>query len=693
MKYISFVILFSLGCINIIKAQIDSIDFQDNVSQSVIEDFIENQETEDFDYNTISAHLESYLSKPLNLNKATETDLAELGILSNIQILNFLNYKKTAGELISIYELQAIPGFDQNSIQKILPFVTCESKLQDFQLSLPKMIQEGSNQLFFRWSRTLQTAQGYQKELPSSGFLGDPNRYYLRFRHKNSNKLSYGFTAEKDPGEEFFTGSNKQGFDFYSAHFFLKDFTHKLKAIALGDYNISFGQGLILRTGFSPGKSALTMNIKRIGAALRGFTSANEFDFMRGAAIQYQLTKNWEVLGFASFRNLDANILLQEDIESEIADFNFSSFQKSGLHRTISEIEDEKSLRQNAFGGRVSRKFDFGTIALNSVYYDLDKSLTSGTRLYNQYYFSGNRLLNLSLDYSILFRNLNLFGETAYSDNGSIATLNGLLLAIDRKVSFSFLFRHFPRDFHTLNGQPFSEKRGARNESGLYIGTEIQPKINWKINAYIDLWKHPWLNFSSDFPASGYEWLARITYSKRRKFITYLQFRNEIKGQNLSGNVSKADEATITQRFQTRLHFSYNVSKSIELRSRIDGGSFKEGTEDVQTGFSMYQDVIFKPKGIPFSLKTRFAIFDTESYDVRYYHYENDVLYTFSIPAYYHEGTRFYINLRYTGIRKLLLEARYAQTYWNNQDSFGSGNDEIVGKRRSQIKMQLSYKF
>ena len=27
--------------------------------------------------------------------------------------------------------------------------------------------------------------------------------------------------AEKDAGEEFFTGSNKQGFDFYSGHIFL----------------------------------------------------------------------------------------------------------------------------------------------------------------------------------------------------------------------------------------------------------------------------------------------------------------------------------------------------------------------------------------------------------------------------------------------------------------------------------------
>ena len=90
-------------------------------------------------------------------------------------------------------------------------------------------------------------------------------------------------TAEKDRGEEFFTGSNKQGFDFYSAHLFIKDYNRTIKAIAIGDYAVSFGQGLILYSGFGAGKSSYVMNIKRTVPGCCGtYTSVNESNFQRG---------------------------------------------------------------------------------------------------------------------------------------------------------------------------------------------------------------------------------------------------------------------------------------------------------------------------------------------------------------------------------------------------------------------------
>ncbi|MBK8472078.1 MAG: hypothetical protein IPL33_07835 [Sphingobacteriales bacterium] len=56
---------------------------------------------------------------------------------------------------------------------------------------------------------------------------------YARYRYKYGNKISYGITAEKDPGEPFFKGANAQGFDFYSAHLYLRDIGI-FKHIALG---------------------------------------------------------------------------------------------------------------------------------------------------------------------------------------------------------------------------------------------------------------------------------------------------------------------------------------------------------------------------------------------------------------------------------------------------------------------------
>ena len=149
-----------------------------------------------------------------------------------------------------------------------------------------------------------------------------------------------------------------------------------------------------------------------------------------------------------------------------------------------------------------------------------------------------------------------------------------------------------------------------------------------------------------------------------------------------------------TTLFQTRLHIANQLTKSLEIRSRIDFGYFKNGNEETQRGFVALQRYsILSPLGFPLHFTTRFAIFDTDGYDIRFYHYENDLLYSFSIPAYYNQGTRFYLNLRYRGIRNLTLECRFAQTYWHNRSTIGSGLEAIDGPSRSQVGAQIKWQF
>ncbi|MCB0654467.1 MAG: helix-hairpin-helix domain-containing protein, partial [Saprospiraceae bacterium] len=261
-------------------AQVDSLQQPPDATQQVIEDFLQNTESEgDFDFNTVFEELQFYQENPIDLNEAGEEDLQSLQLLSDIQILELLNYRRMAGDLISIYELQAIPSFDLLTIRRILPYVTVDKGIDDYQLSIPRMLAEGQNELYLRWSRIVEEQKGYsplEEGQTAQRYLGDPNQFYLRFKHAYSNKLSYGITAEKDRGEEFFAGSNKQGFDFYSAHLFIKDYNRTIKAIAIGDYAVSFGQGLILYSGFGAGKSSYVMNIKRSARVLRPYTSVNE---------------------------------------------------------------------------------------------------------------------------------------------------------------------------------------------------------------------------------------------------------------------------------------------------------------------------------------------------------------------------------------------------------------------------------
>ncbi len=681
-----------------IYAQVDSI-YKNDAAENIelIENFFENtNEDIEFDFNTVFEELHVFLKKPMNLNTATKDDLEALLLLSDIQIQQFLNYRQQLGDLISIHELQAVPGFDLNTIYRILPFVTVKSSIDDLHIGFRDLLLKGNNEMYLRWSRVLEEQRGYSKLKEgetASRYLGDPNRLYIRFRHFYENKLSYGFTAEKDPGEELFKGSNPHGFDFYSAHFFLKDYNKTIKAIALGDFSASFGQGLILFSGFGSGKSAIITNIKRNQRTIRPFTSVSETNFLRGAATTLRLGKRWELTALASWRGRDGNLIEQEDVEEDVAFLSFTSFQLSGLHRTPAEIADKNALRDFSSGGSLRFYNRQGHLAFNALHTRLDKTLQPSVRPYNQFYFSGNQLTNLSLDYSWIHRNINFFGETAMSDNGSIATLNGLLAGLDKKIDLSVLYRAFPKDYQALNPNPFAESTGARNENGLYTGIVFNPGHRWQFGGFFDIYNHPWLRFNADAPSSGYEYRVRASYTIKRKLNVYFEVRNEIKEINPPSNSDKIRSLVSSQLFQTKLNFSYILSKSLELRNRVQHGFYNDGVNESLYGFMVFQDVIFQPVNFPLSFTARYAIFDTEAYGIRFYTFENDVLYNYSIPSFYGKGTRFYINLRYRGIRNIVLEGRFAQTYFSDRDVIGSGLEEISGNTRTEIKFQAKLMF
>ncbi|MEJ7586251.1 MAG: hypothetical protein WKI04_01690 [Ferruginibacter sp.] len=75
------------------------------------------------------------------------------------------------------------------------------------------------------------------------------------------------------------------------------------------------------------------------------------------------------------------------------------------------------------------------------------------------------------------------------------------------------------------------------------------------------------------------------------------------------------------------------------------------------------------------------------------YAYENDVLYSFSIPVFYEKGYRYYVNVNYDLTKKLSVWLRCAQTIYKVQTEIGSGLDEIAGNKKTEVKLQALYQF
>ncbi len=664
-----------------------------------IEQFIENVQPEaDGEESMLFEQVAFLLETPLDVNREPLDPLLEAGLLSAAEKQAIEVHLLRHGDLLSLYELQAIEILDLETIRRILPLITIQRDLDDYNVPLSGMLMEGKNEIQFQWRRFIELQKGsiVPPDSSSSPFTGRPGRVLFRYRHTYENRFSFGLTAEKDPGEPFFKGKNKTGFDFYSFHIFLQGYRKWAKEIAIGDYRVSLGQGLIHTSGFGTGKGSLVTQIKKNAPGIRPSRSSNESDFLRGAAATFRLKNHLEIGLFASVRNRDASIRTDTSTAArgsiEITN-SFTSLNGSGLHRTTTELKNKNTVRHTFTGARIQYANPVLRLNLNAVQHRFDAELRRGNRLYQRFRPHGKIFSNFSIDYSMHMRFFTFFGETALDGRGHIALVSGLQFSPHRNVQAAMLYRRYPKEFHAPVSDPFSETGQSANESGYYLGIEMRPAVSWKISAYMDVWQHPWLRYQADAPSSGSEQLIRIEYQKKRRWSVYAHFRREMKQRNDPSPEARTNVLSWQRKIQVRGHIAYRVTPSLEMRNRLEFSAYRLGNNPVRKGMLMFHDVIFKPMGSPLSGTMRFALFDTDGYDARIYAYENDVIYQFSVPPYSDRGIRYYVNLRYRGIRDLTLELRYARLELLNRATVGSGLNEIAANHRTEIKLQVIYRW
>ena len=657
-----------------------------------IEERIENlvqTAGEDIDFTEIADNLKYYSENPLNINRVGKEELMQLGLLTEIQVNNLLKHIEKNGKLIALQELQTIEGFDLITIYSILPYITIGTYTENYNQSIKNILSEGKHFLLLRTQRIPEEQKGFQPvpegSASKSYYLGNPWKYYARYRFTYRRKISFGITAEKDQGEEFFSGT-QSSFDFYSAHLFVRDIG-PVKSIAIGDYQLSYGQGLTLWTGLAFGKSPDALNVRKNAYGIAPYTSVNESLFKRGVAVAAGF-KKFQLDVFYSRKKFDGNLTdTLEQIEQ------FSSFQESGYHRSMNELADKNSIAEDFFGGHLSYKNKNLSLGGTFIHSEFDKNFSPSYSVYNAYYFRGKKLSNAGFDYSYLFRNINVFGEVARSDNGSVAYLNGAMIVLDPRISFSVLHRLLPRDYHALNANPFREGSNSFNEQGTFFGLQVKPERRIILSGYFDAFTFPWLRYQIHSPTAGFEYLAQAQFIPNKKLSMYVRYRQTTKPENISVDDFPIDYTVERTQRNYRFDVVSKISKSFTLHNRVEFLTLGKEAEVRQTGFVILQDVTFKRLGSPVSFNVRYALFDTDSYDSRIYAYENDILYSYSIPSYYYKGSRYYITLRYKVKKGIDVWVRYSQSVFENRQTVGSGMDEIAGNKKSEIKLQVRFEF
>ncbi|WP_372948750.1 ComEA family DNA-binding protein [Mariniphaga sp.] len=649
--------------------------------EAIIESILEEL-GEETDAALIMEDLEGFANNPLNINATTREQLSRLHLLDDIQIQKLLNYLKEFGPALSIYELNTIDGFSPELLMKIEPFIWFGPK-EEKTRSVPEMLKYGRHELLARTLGTLQKPQGYkERDDSTTPYEGNRARYYTRYRFQSGDNISAGITAEKDPGEAFFSGSNKQGFDFYSAHLSLK-VSPVIENITVGDFVVRSGQGLVLWQGFAIGKSLNSLNISKTNQGVRAYTSTDENQFFRGASTTLKLG-DARVSLFYSQKNSDGNLAYSDSLGNY-----FTSLQTSGYHRTQSEIEDKNSVNDLNVGAVASWSFQNLKIGATVLYRQFNMPFIRSDQLYNRFRFSGKENMVAGADYLYSKGKYQLFGEVAVSKSKGKAILQGATAHLHDRIQFSGLFRHFDKNYHAMWATPFSEVSSAANETGLYLGTRILPVRFVTLSAYSDFYRSEWINFTTAGPSTGWDVLAQADFRFSKKVQFYLRYKNEEKEQKF--RVEEKYEDLPEQFRKSRLHFQYNPSDIITLKTRLEHVFYK-GLES-ENGWMVFQDVQYSPGKIPLNLSARLAYFNTESYNSRIYAYENDLLYTFAVPAFFGKGFRTYLNLKYKISQNAEIWFKLANTLQGGAELISSGYNEIAGNQKTELKFQLRLKM
>lgn len=667
----------------------DAIKSAEEIIADIYEQISEESETE-IDFTNFFDDLMALSENPINLNSTNKEELDKLQFLSDTQVDNILYYLYKSAPMQTIYELQLIEGLDMTDIRRMLPFVSLgESQARKQPLNLNEMLRYGKNELYFRLDKGLETKEGYRfvpeeenaaDENESRKYVGDPYYNHLKYRFRYKDRVQFGVTAEKDAGEQFW-GEHHKGYDFFSAHLELRN-VGKIKTLVLGDFRANFGQGLVMRTDFSMGKSSYVMQVTPKSNGLKKFSSTSETDFLRGAGATFRFGKV-DVTAFYSNRMIDGDTLNGQ----------FSGINESGLHRTLSDLQKKNTVNQQIAGANIVYTHSWFQVGTTAIFNHFSQSLQPRDAIYNRFYFRGQNQLAASVNYRLRWQKLNIFGETALTDQRAMATINGVNFSPLSRVSLVALHRYFSKEYDALFANTFSETSRVNNESGMYLGTEIRPVKYWKVSAYVDSYSFSWNKFGVDAPSTGEDYLLQVDYFPKRNVNMYWRFRHETKAHNFSDTLSILPVVLQQPRWQARYQLNYSFGH-FDFKNQLDVNGFDDGKNKPTYGFSVFQDVSYDFQKIPLGVNARFHVFDAQDFENRFYTYEKDVLYAFSVPMNYGMGTRYYLNLRYDAGKKLSLWLKLAQTvYADDRTTVSSGNEEITGNRKTDMRFLMRWKF
>lgn len=674
------------------------------VADTMATDFVVEALLEDLDDTLgdpvqLVERLDELLTDPLDVNTAPAEALAEVPSIGPVTARNLVLFRETNGPFDTLDEVGLVDGMTVAALEAARPYLTLHKPDGAAASFLQRFFRDTRVEWLQRAGRRFDLGRGYAADTAGTRYAGSPDRLYTRLRVR-SRHLSLNTTMEKDPGERFSwdPASGTYGFDHVSAHLALHA-SGPLKTLVVGDFTAHFGQGVVLWSSSAFGKGGASLqSLIRTGRGIVPYGSVEENHFFRGVATTIAARSGVSVSAFASRRTLDAALTTPHAAEAERFDDQEATtgLSGSGLHRTPTEMSRKDALREDLVGGNLDVRTGPVHVGVVGYHTSFDRPFRPGPAPYQRYQFAGQRATLVSAYADAFIGPLHVFGEVARAPDAVPGGVGGLLLRLTDATEMLFLTRHYPRHFVSLHGYAFGERNGATtNETGYYLGVRLLPGPTWRIAAFFDLYRFPWVRFGVPRPSTGYEMAVSAEHRPRRWLTLSLQVRSEIRETGASHRDPRGfllDAVLPETRRSFRLQGEYRFSPRLLLRARLDGVRVTPWDAPTASGLALLQDLRWHPfKHVRLDL--RLLLFDTDTFAARVFTHENDVLNTFSVPSFSGRGQRAYVLIQWTPTPHLTLQAKVAATRFEDVRSVGTGLDAVEGNRLREARALVRWRY
>ena len=654
----------------------------ENLMEEVLEDLSVNNDINNsvnsLNWENELEELSNRLQEPVNLNSATREQLEQFPFLSDIQIEHLLAYIYIHGQMETIYELQLVEELDRQTIQYLLPFVCIKAINNEPAFRWKTMLKDagryGKNEVLTRLDIPFYKRKGYEHT-----YLGPSVYNSVKYTFRYRDQLYAGGVAEKDAGEPFAALHNRYGYDYYSFYLLLQN-CGRLKLLAVGNYRLSFGQGLVMSTDYLMGKTIYASSFNNRSTGIKRHSSTDEYNYFRGVATTVALTKRLSVSAFYSHRNMDG----------VVTDGEITSVYKTGLHRSRKEADKKNLLTSQLTGGNVSYQQNHIRLGITGVYYVFNRPYEPELTGYSKYNIHGNHFYNLGIDYAYRWRRFSFQGETAIGKQGW-ASLNRLQYSPVQDIQFMLIHRFYSYDYWAMYAHSFGEGSTVQNEQGYYVGLETTPFSHWRFFVSFDLFSFPWKKYRINKPSRGTDGLIQATFTPRTNLSMYLKYRYKQKERDLTG--SKGTLTLPIFHHQLRYRLNYSLNDVFSSRTTLDYNHFHSQDRAATKGYQVTQMISSQLPWTRLFADVQGSYFCTDDYESRVYVSEKGLLYTFYTPSFQGRGFRCAVRLRYELNKHWLFITKFGETIYLNRNEIGSGNDLIYGNKKADIQMQLRIKF